>query len=285
MTAAVEGAARAGLVTGCSSGLGRALAEELRRRGWRVFAGVRRPESAAELAGTGLTPVMLDVTDGATIRAAVRDVVTAAGRLDLVVNNAGYGLIGPAVELELDELRRQLETNLVGVLAVIRAALPALVASGDGRVVNIGSVSGVTATPFAGAYSASKAALHLLSDALRMELAPFGVKVVTVQPGAVASRFGANAAEAAFQAGPGSRYQPVADMVQQRARLSESDPTPAERVARRILDRALRPRPPAVIRVARGSRLLPLLGRLPAPWRDRILSRRFHLHELGGSEE
>jgi NAD(P)-dependent dehydrogenase (short-subunit alcohol dehydrogenase family) len=271
---------RVAIVTGGSSGLGKALVAELVRRGWRVAAGARRDADLERLAGEGVLPLRLEVTDDRSVAEAVDAAVAWGGRLDLVVNNAGWGLIGPTAELEIASLADQLDVNLVGPVRLVRAALPALVESG-GRVVNVGSVSGVTATPFAGAYCASKAGLHLLSDALRMELAPFGVAVVVVQPGAVASRFGERSSSEAVRYGAeGSPWAPVADAIEARARLSENDPTPADEAARRILAAALARRPPAVVRVGRGSRLLPLIGRLPAQWRDRLLSRRFGLDRL-----
>jgi len=270
------------LVTGASSGLGEAITAELAARGWRVAAGMRRPAALAGIDPEAVLPVALDVTDDTQVETAVAAATEWGGGLALLVNNAGWGLIAPAAELDPSDLARQLDVNLVGPVRLVRSALPALVAA-RGRIVNVGSVSGVTATPFAGAYCASKAALHVLSDALRLELAPLGVRVVVVQPGAVESRFGARAAdEAGRYGGEGSRWAPVADRIQARARLSERDPTPADVAARAILDAALRPRPPAVVRVGRGSRLLPLIGRLPAALRDRILSRRFGLDRLGG---
>lgn len=271
------------LVTGASSGLGEALAAELASRGWKVAAGARRAEDLARLARDSVLPVELDVTDAGQVAAAVEEAVAWGGGLQMVVNNAGWGLIGPVTELEPSDLHRQLDVNVAGVLRVVRAALPALVAASGGRIVNVGSVSGLAATPFAGAYCASKAALHLLSDALRMELAPFGVRVVVVQPGAVDSRFGARAAEEARRYGrDGTPWAAVADRIEARARLSERNPTPAAVAARTILDAALRPRPPAVVRVGRGSLLLPLVGCLPARLRDGILSRRFGLDRLAG---
>jgi NAD(P)-dependent dehydrogenase (short-subunit alcohol dehydrogenase family) len=222
----------------------------------------------------------LDVTVAADIESVVAEVTTVFGRIDLLVNNAGYGLIGPGAELDADELRRQLETNVVGPLALIAAVVPGMAERGSGRIVNIGSVSGVTATPFAGAYCASKAAVHSLSEALRLELAPFGIAVVEVQPGAFSSSFGTSAAAAIERYREGSLYSPIAGAIEDRARLSESRSSPVEAVARKIADAVTSARPSAVLRVGRGSRLLPLIGQLPRALRDRILSRRFGLDRL-----
>ena len=266
------------LITGCSSGIGRALVGAFAAAGHPVVATARRPDTLADLEGPDVTTARLDVTDAASIAAAVELAAEVDGGLWMVVNNAGFGLMGPAVELGLDDLRRQLETNVVGPLAVVQAAFPHLAAARRGRVVTIGSVSGVTVTPFAGAYCASKAAIHALDEALRMELAPFGVRVVTVQPGAVASRFGDTAATGIGRyARPGSAYREVADHVEARARMSQGRSTDPAELARQVVRAVTRRRPPDVVRVGRGAGLLVALGRLPARLRHGLLRRRFGL--------
>ncbi len=172
---------------------------------------------------------------------------------------------------------------MVGQLELVQAAAAGMVTRGSGRVALVGSVSGVTTTPFAGAYCASKAALHALGDALRMELAPFGVTVSVVQPGAVASGFAAASLVGLDRyRRRASRYREVAGSIEARARLSEDRPTPAGEVARRVVAALLRPHPPAVIRAGRGSTLLPLLARLPTWLRHRLLARRFGIdRDLG----
>lgn len=277
MTAADEPAV---LITGCSSGIGRALALEFSGRMHRVLATARDPDDLRQIAGERLRTARLDVTERQSIEAALREIVQWTGRVDILVNNAGFGLIGPLAEVGLDEVRAQLETNLVGLLAVTQAVVPGMVSRRSGRIVNIGSVSGLTTTPFGGAYSASKAAVHMASDALRMELAPFGIEVITVQPGAVGSRFGDNAMAGTESYREGSLYSRVFDAIEARVRLSQSRPTPADRFARELVRVVTGPRPPAVIRMGRGSRILPLLARLPARLRDRLLSKRFGLERL-----
>ncbi len=269
------------LITGCSSGIGRALAEAFVRKGYRVVATARNVETVASLEGPRVLTSRLDVTQSDDIERVMAEVLAWAGRIDILVNNAGSGLIGPTAELDLDDLRRQFETNIVGPVALIQAVVPQFVAQGSGRIVNIGSVSGVTATPFAGAYCGSKAALHLLSDALRMELAPFGIQVITVQPGAIASDFGAHAADGLERYQADSLYSGIAEFIEARARLSQSDATPAADFAREVVDAVTRPRPPAVLRTGKGSRRLPAIGRLPARIRDRLLGKRFGLDRLG----
>jgi NAD(P)-dependent dehydrogenase (short-subunit alcohol dehydrogenase family) len=268
-------------ITGCSSGIGRALAEEFIRRGHKVVATARQEASPDGLEGAEVLVQQLDVTVCASIRRAVAAALEWAGGIDVLVNNAGYGLMGPVAELDPNDVRVQLETNVTGPIALIREVVPGMAERRWGRIVNIGSVVGVTAVPFGGAYSASKAAMHLLSDALRMELAPFGIGVLEVQPGSIRSRFGDNAARGVDRyAREGSLYRPVAAFIEGRARTSQSNPSTPEELARRIADATLRRDPPAVLRYGRNSLKVPLLGRLPVRLRDRYLSRRFGLDRL-----
>jgi NAD(P)-dependent dehydrogenase (short-subunit alcohol dehydrogenase family) len=178
------------LVTGSSTGIGRASALGLERAGFQVFAGVRRPEDGEALrqAGSGaLEPLILDVTDAAQIEAAAARVHEATGgSLAGLVNNAGIALGGPLEVLPVDEFRRQLEVNLVGQVAVTQAVLPQL-RRARGRIVLISSIGGRLAVPYLWPYNASKWGLEAIGDALRVELRPFGVKVALVEPGAIAT--------------------------------------------------------------------------------------------------
>ncbi|HVY36480.1 MAG TPA: SDR family oxidoreductase [Polyangia bacterium] len=192
-------ATRSVLVTGSSSGFGRAVAERFASRGWRVFASMRDPARGASLRelaaakGWRLSTPPLDVTQSASVDAAVGDLLReTAGRLDVLVNNAGYYAYGPLEETTPDELRAQLETNVVGVHRVTRAVLPAMRARRDGAVVTIGSVSGRVALPIVGPYHASKWALEGMIESWRLELAPFGIRVSLVEPGMFATALHAN---------------------------------------------------------------------------------------------
>jgi len=265
-------------ITGCSSGIGKALALAYAARGHEVHATARKVESLASLPAE-IRRHALDVTDTASIGAAVRETLGAAGRIDVLVNNAGYGLMGPAVEIPLAELRTQLETNVVGPLALIQAVVPAMVDQGGGLIVNVGSVSGITATPFAGAYCASKAAMHLLTDALRMELSVLGITVVLVQPGGVASNFGNVSKDRALKIlGDRSLYNDVRAGVEARARLSQEGATPADRFAAEVVPQLDRDDPPPIIRSGRGAVLMPVLGHfLPTGLRDKLFKKRFGL--------
>ncbi|MDP8255263.1 MAG: SDR family NAD(P)-dependent oxidoreductase [Candidatus Alcyoniella australis] len=268
------------LITGCSSGIGRAMALEMAARGHTVFATARKPETLKELEQHGIVGLKLDVTDARSISTAVNQALESAGRIDVLVNNAGFGLMGPAVELEIGAMRRQLETNVIGPLALVQAVVPGMIERGLGRIVNVGSVSGVLATPFSGAYCASKAALHALSDSLRMELAPFGVRVITLQPGAVASRFGENAAQQ-VDLRPDSYYAKLARFIQERANVSQSEAMPAEQFAAKVADAIESDDPPAVMVIGGAHTSLPLVKRLmPLALIDRMLSRRFGLNLL-----
>ena len=268
------------LITGCSSGIGRALVGEFARAGHRVVATARRLETLEGLAGPEIATAALDVTDPASIESAVKYAADLVGPIDIVVNNAGYGLIAPVAELDLDELRAQLETNVVGVVAVTRAVLPQMVERRSGRIVNIGSVSGVTATPFSGAYCASKAAVHLISDSMRMELAPFGIRVITVQPGAVESRFGERAGRGVERFREGSLYSQVFESIEARAGASQVGSMPAADFAHLLVGAVTAPSPPAIFRAGKHSVRLPAMARLPARFRDRIFSRRFRLDRI-----
>jgi NAD(P)-dependent dehydrogenase (short-subunit alcohol dehydrogenase family) len=178
------------LITGSSSGIGRATAERFAGRGWRVFASMRDPARGAALRaraderGWRLTTPALDVTSDDSVAAATADLLReTSGRLDVLINNAGYYQFGALEETSPDELRAQLETNVVGVLRTTRALLPAMRARRAGTVVTLGSVSGRVAVPIGGPYHASKWALEGMIEALRLELIPFGVRVVLIEPG------------------------------------------------------------------------------------------------------
>jgi len=185
------GKARSVVVTGASTGIGEACALRLDELAFRVFAGVRREADREALRGKAsdrLMPVLMDVTDAASIASALETIGTAVGEEGLagLVNNAGIAVAGPLEFLPLAELRKQLEVNVIGQIAVMQAFL-SLLRRGHGRIVNMGSISGRMATPFLGAYGASKFALEALTDALRVELRPWGISVSIVEPGSIAT--------------------------------------------------------------------------------------------------
>ncbi len=181
---------RAVLITGCSTGIGRATADRLARRGWNVYATARRPDTIKDLGDAGAHVLGLDVTDEESMNAAVEAVTGEAGAVSVLVNNAGYGLEGPVEETPMDEVRRQFETNVFGLVRLTQLALPGMRAQRWGRIVNLSSMGGRMTLPGGGFYHGTKYALEAISDALRFEVRPFGIAVSVVEPGAVATAFG-----------------------------------------------------------------------------------------------
>ncbi|MFP4345305.1 MAG: SDR family oxidoreductase [Anaerolineales bacterium] len=267
------------LITGASSGIGKASAAHLARRGWQVYGTSRTPQPVLpQPAGCkSLTMIPLDVTDAASVSAAVSTVVERAGRLDAVVNNAGVGLFGPLEEVPLEEVRAHFETNVFGLLRVCQAALPALRRQGGGYIVNIGSLAGQIALPFQGIYSAAKFAVEGLTEALRMEVRPFGVHVVLVEPGDVATAFTAHRRRVGGGAG-----SPYASRAQGALAVAESDeqngisPRLVAYLLARVLDH---PHPRLRYTVAGWQqRLAPLLRRwLPDRWVRWLLMQHYGL--------
>jgi NAD(P)-dependent dehydrogenase (short-subunit alcohol dehydrogenase family) len=267
------------VVTGVSSGIGYGTADELCRRGFRVFGSVRTEEDAARLQhtfGNNFTPLVFDVTDADAIgqaAAAVQGQIDEDGLFGLV-NNAGISDPGPLSVLPPDSLRRHFEINVVGVLHMVQAFLPLLrktTAGRPGRIVNISSVSGRIAYPFMGAYAASKHALEALSDSLRRELLIYGVDVIVIQPGSIDTPIWDKAAplRTRFE---GTDYHPVL----KRMNLSDERHTalPVSAVTRRIVDALVLPRPKT--RYVIPDRLFRfwLLPRwLPDRWVDRAIDR------------
>jgi len=266
------------LITGCSSGIGRALADAFKAAGYLVWATARGAEDVATLASAGFTAVQLDVNDNAALEQLGERINREHGGLDVLINNAGYGAMGPLLDGGVSAMQRQFETNVFSIIGVTRALFPVL-RRAKGLVVNIGSVSGVLVTPFAGAYCASKAAVHALSDALRMELAPFGIGVMEVQPGAIQSSFAKNAGHEAEQLiNEHSPWFPLREGIRARARASQDKPTPAVEFAAVLLKTVQQSKPPRLIRIGNGSRALPLLAALlPKGLLESTLMKRFGL--------
>jgi NAD(P)-dependent dehydrogenase (short-subunit alcohol dehydrogenase family) len=178
------------LITGCSSGIGAATAQRLGQHGFTVYATARRPETLAPAAAAGCHTLPLDVTDDTSMVAAVDTVVRAHGRIGALVNNAGYGEYGAVEDVDMDRVRRQFETNVFGLARMCQLVLPSMRSAGRGRIVNIGSMGGRMTFPYGGYYHATKHAVEALSDALRFEVAPFGVGVSLFEPGLIATEFG-----------------------------------------------------------------------------------------------
>ncbi len=269
----INGAARgavkgAVMITGASTGIGRATALHLAQLGYRVFAGVRKTADADALTASGaagLSPVMIDVTDQQSIAAAAAHVKQAMGTTLFtgLVNNAGIGVGGPGEFLSLPELRRQLEVNFVGQLAVIQAFIPMLRTS-RGRIVNISSVGGKAATPFLAPYAASKFALEALSDCLRSELKPWGIEVALIEPGAVQTAIwdkSRDTVDEVTRSLPPEGLRLYADEIARMGRLvaaQEGMAIPAERVAQAIAHALTARRPRTRYLVGTDAKLMAL---------------------------
>ena len=178
------------LVTGASSGIGEETAKGLLAAGYTVYAGARRVDAMLSLEAAGARVLSLDVTDDASMTAAVDTILRETGRIDVLVNNAGYGSFGALEDVPLEEGRRQFEVNVFGLVRLTQLVLPAMRAQRAGRIVNVSSVSGKIGEPFGCWYHASKHALEGLSDSLRMELRPFGIDVVIIEPGSTRTAWG-----------------------------------------------------------------------------------------------
>jgi len=266
-------------ITGCSTGIGRALSEEFHRCGFRVIATARRLESLSALREKGISTHALDVNNKDQVEQVIEAVLHQEKTIDVLVNNAGYGLIGPSIEIPENELILQFQTNVFAPLFIAQKIAPIMKEHGNGLIINIGSVSGIATTPFSGAYCASKAALHALSDALRMELSIFGIKVVTVQPGGIRTQFGESAKATVSRVfKPGSWYQTLTDSIRSRAEVSQVDATPADEFATKLVKAVMIEKPPPIIRIGKKSTILPLLKKLVSTSiLDEIFKKKFGL--------
>lgn len=269
------------MITGTSTGIGRACALHLDNLGYRVFAGVRKPadgEALQKIASARLAPVLVDVTDRDSIASAREMIAGEVGDEGLfsLINNAGFGLAGPVEYQPLEDFRQQMEVNFFGAVAVTQAFIP-LLRQSRGRIINIGSVSGISATPFQSSYCATKFALEAFSDALRIELRPWGVSVSTVRPGDIqtpAWQKGLTAADKMLANWPPealSRYGPIAEMMKKMVRDVRG--LPADEVAKvvaRLLDASS---PQAHVLVGTDAKILALIEHLPTRLRDWLISR------------
>lgn len=253
---------KAVLITGCSSGIGRASALRLARGGWTVYATARRPESIADLKDAGCRTLALDVTDEQSMQAAVDAVEQAESAVGVLINNAGYSQSGAIETVPLDAVRRQFETNVFGLVRLTQMVLPKMRAQRWGKIVNVGSMGGRLSFPGGGHYHATKHALEAISDALRFELRGFGIDVILLEPGLITTEFG-EAATASMTAVTGADADPYAHFnatvgaVTKGAydgpmRLLGAGP---DRVAK-VIERAIgRRRPPARITITPSAKI------------------------------
>lgn len=264
------------LITGASSGIGYEAAQRLSRRGCKVYAAARRLELMEPLRKEGIVSVRLDVCDAESMRQCVDTVLQAEGRIDVLINNAGYGYFGAVENVSDAEARRQLEVNVFGLAALCRLVIPVMRQQGSGRIVNTSSIAGLAVFPFGGWYHVSKYSVEALSDALRMELRPFGIRVSMIEPGGIKTDWGLIAADHLRESSTGTPYEAVA--------LQEADLmhkgysghflTKPTAVARAIERAALSRRPRARYRLGRFSSLAVWTHRLlPARWWDALMLR------------
>ena len=256
--ASSAGSGRVALVTGASSGIGESTAQELARRGFTVYGAARRTERLSALAADGIGVLAMDVTDEASMSAGVAAVVEQTGRLDVLVNNAGYGSYGALEDVDLDEGRRQFEVNVFGAVRLIQLVLPHMRAQRRGTIINVTSMGGKIYTPLGGWYHGTKFALEALSDCLRLEVAPFGIDVVIIEPGGIATEWGAIAADQLAEA---SGHGPYAGQAEATARLLRSEGaedrnSPPQLIADTIGKAATRPRPRTRYAIGYGAKPL-----------------------------
>lgn len=255
---------RVALVTGASSGIGEATARQLLEAGWQVYAGARRVERMASLAAAGARLLALDVEDDASMRAAIDRLIGEAGRIDALINNAGYGSYGTLEEVPLEEGRRQFEVNVFGLARLTQLVLPAMRARRSGRIVNITSIGGKIGEPFGSWYHATKFAVEGLSDSLRMELHPFGIDVVIIEPGAIKTEWNGIARDGLLRhSGDGPYRDGAREHVRMMASADQGAlPSPPEVVARTIVDAVQVARPKTRYAVGGGAGMILFLRRL-----------------------
>jgi NAD(P)-dependent dehydrogenase (short-subunit alcohol dehydrogenase family) len=276
--------AQAVLVTGAGKGIGEAVAERLSELGYLVFAGVRQNADIeryrAHQSGN-IHPVHLEVTNETSIRSTAHEIKSVLGDRVLfgLVNNAGIALAGPLEFLPINELRRQLEVNVVGQIAVTQAVLP-LLRQSRGRIVNIGSIAGRSAMPMVGAYAASKFAMEALTDSLRVELIPAGIDVIIVEPGVIATPIwetSIKSGEAIMDQLPPEAFQYYGRIItaaKERAAGASRIGLPARKVAAVVLHALTARKPKTRYVVGRDARIRMLLQSLPDRWRDRLIARK-----------
>ena len=197
------------LITGASSGIGFDAAETLAKQGHRVYAAARRVERMEPLKDCGVRLLKMDVTDDDSMKHGVEEVLRAEGRIDVLINNAGYGQLGAIENVSLEEARRQVEVNLFGLARLTQLVLPVMRQQGSGRIVNTSSVAGKIAIFLGGWYNVTKFAVEGFSDALRMEMKPFGIDVVKIEPGAIRTNWGSIAVDSLKKSSAGTAYEAI----------------------------------------------------------------------------
>jgi len=262
------------LITGASSGIGYDTAVALAREGYRVYAAARRTELMEPLRAEGIVPLFMDVTVRDLMASGLQTILDAEGRIDVLINNAGFGYFGPIETVEMDEARRQIEVNVFGLAELCKMVLPTMRKQGCGRIINTSSIAGKMVLYFGGWYHVSKYSVEALSDALRMEMRPFGIDVCMIEPGGIHTDWGVIAARHLAESATGTPYEGPAlneSSVMHKAYTGKFLSSP--KVVTRAILRAVRSRRPrARYRIGRFSHLGVFFHwLLPARWWDAIM--------------
>lgn len=252
------------LITGASSGIGEEAAKGLLAAGYAVYAGARRVDRMRPLADAGARPLELDVTDDMSMTTAVKTVLQEAGRIDVLINNAGYGSYGALEDVPLDEGRRQFDVNIFGLARLIQLVLPTMRAQRSGRIVNVSSIGGKLGEPFGSWYHATKFAVEGLSDSLRMELHPFGIDVVAIQPGAILTEWNRIARDGLMKYSGNGAYRDGAraHMKMMAAADRGTMPSPPSVVAKTIVKAVQARKPKTRYATGGGARVILFLRRV-----------------------
>ncbi|MBO4268905.1 MAG: SDR family NAD(P)-dependent oxidoreductase [Bacteroidaceae bacterium] len=262
------------LITGASSGIGYYAALRLAGQGHRVYGAARRMELLEQLRERGVVPVRMDVTDEASMEDGVNRIIDAEGRIDVLINNAGYGYMGAIENVPIAEAKRQLEVNLFGLARLTQMVLPYMRKQGSGRIINTSSVAGKAVIMFGGWYNVSKFSVEALSDALRMELKPFGIDVSIIEPGGIKTDWGIIASDNLETSSSGTAYENAGlrmARLLKRGYTSEFLTNP-DRIAKAIARAANARHPKVRYRLGAGSGLIVILHAvLPARWWDALM--------------
>ncbi|BAT75710.1 short-chain dehydrogenase ptmH-like [Vigna umbellata] len=268
------------LVTGCAKGgIGYEYCKAFAEKKCHVFASdiSERMQDMSELQSDNIETLELDVSCDESVSSAVANVISKHGRIDILINNAGIGSTGPLAELPLDTIRKAWEINTLGQLRMVQHVVPHMAMRRSGSIVNVGSVVGQVSTPWAGSYCASKAAVHAMSNSLRLELRPFGINVVLVLPASVRSNFGRANTERLGNY-EWKLYKDFKEVIEERARASQGNKATDGRVfARHVAKRVLRPKPPKQIVFGHMTALFAFLSWSPLWVRDQFFATRFGL--------
>lgn len=264
------------LITGASSGIGFDAAQTLARQGHTVYAAARRVEKMEPLQIDGVKVMRMDVTDSASMAEGVKTVLDAEGRIDVLVNNAGYGYFGAVENVTMEEARRQVEVNVFGLAELCKLVLPVMRKQGSGRIINTSSIAGKMVLPFGAWYHVSKFSVEALSDALRMEMRPFGVDVVLIEPGGIKTDWGIIAAKHLAESSKGTAYEE--DSLREAKLIHKGysgNYLSAPRVVTRAISRAVNSqRPRARYRIGSGAFIMVFLHTvLPTRWWDGMMRR------------